>query len=186
MGMDSHINALRHYWATELINAGVDVRTVAGRFGHGGTTALRVYAAWLSGSDQRAAGTLAACMPPRPVAPTQRTAECSPHRVIAAELRERMATGTTAWRSAPCDCRTGGGAWRLRRHSSPGYGPLGSSRAVDERDPRSPSGRSVCASCGLGPTCAAFRAAARRATPRRTAGPERSEGGRSASARPLA
>ncbi|MEU8116038.1 tyrosine-type recombinase/integrase [Micromonospora sp. NPDC048947] len=43
--MDSHINALRHYWANELINAGVDARTVAGRFGHGGTTALRVYAA---------------------------------------------------------------------------------------------------------------------------------------------
>ena len=34
----------------------VDVRTVAGRLGHGGggTTTLRVYAAWVSEADQRA------------------------------------------------------------------------------------------------------------------------------------
>nr|WP_256092919.1 site-specific integrase [Micromonospora aurantiaca] len=42
LGIDSQIRALRHYSATELINAGVDVRTVAGRLGHGGggTTTL--------------------------------------------------------------------------------------------------------------------------------------------------
>jgi hypothetical protein len=36
--------------ATELISAGVDPRTVAGRLGHGsgGATTLRVYAAWVS------------------------------------------------------------------------------------------------------------------------------------------
>lgn len=43
LGIDSHLHALRHYSATELISAGVDVRTVAGRLGHGGggTTTLR-------------------------------------------------------------------------------------------------------------------------------------------------
>ncbi|WP_444948528.1 hypothetical protein [Micromonospora ureilytica] len=39
----------------------MDVRTVAGRLGHGGggATTLRVYAAWLAESDQRAAPVLA-------------------------------------------------------------------------------------------------------------------------------
>ncbi|MFG3418704.1 tyrosine-type recombinase/integrase [Micromonospora sp. NPDC048063] len=95
LGIDSHIHALRHYSAPELINAGVDVRTVAGRLGHGGggTTTLSVYAAWLSESDQQAAGTLAARMPPRPAVPTQRPVENSPYRVIAAELREQIEAG---------------------------------------------------------------------------------------------
>lgn len=57
LGIDSHLHALRHYTATELITAGVDLRTVAGRLGHGGggTTTLRVYAAWVSQSDRKAA-----------------------------------------------------------------------------------------------------------------------------------
>jgi site-specific recombinase XerD len=65
LGIKSHLHALRHYSATELIAAGVDVRTVAGRLGHGGggATTLRVYAAWLSEADQRAAGVLAGRMP---------------------------------------------------------------------------------------------------------------------------
>jgi integrase len=68
LGIEATLHALRHYSATELIAAGVDVRTVAGRLGHGGggATTLRVYAAWLSESDQRAANTLAGRMPPRP------------------------------------------------------------------------------------------------------------------------
>ena len=46
---------------TELIAAGVDVRTVAGRLGHGGggATTLRVYAAWLAAADKSATGLLA-------------------------------------------------------------------------------------------------------------------------------
>ena len=36
IGWDMHIHQLRHYSATELIAAGVDVRTFAGRLGHGG------------------------------------------------------------------------------------------------------------------------------------------------------
>ena len=54
------LHKLRHYSATELIAAGVNPRTVAGRLGHGGggTTTLRFYSAWVSESDQRAASTL--------------------------------------------------------------------------------------------------------------------------------
>jgi integrase len=62
LGIETTLHKLRHYSATELINAGVDLRTVAGRLGHGGggATTLRVYAAWLSEADQRAAATRAA------------------------------------------------------------------------------------------------------------------------------
>ena len=65
LGWDMHIHQLRHFSATELITAGVDVRTVAGRLGHsgGGTTTLRVYSAWVAEADQRAADSLAARLP---------------------------------------------------------------------------------------------------------------------------
>jgi hypothetical protein len=67
LGIETTLHKLRHYSATELISAGVDPRTVAGRLGHGGggATTLRVYAAWLSEADQRAAATLAGRMPAR-------------------------------------------------------------------------------------------------------------------------
>ena len=65
LGWDMHIHQLRHYAATELIAAGVDVRTVAGRLGHGGgdATTLRYYTAWVSEADQRAAGSIVGRMP---------------------------------------------------------------------------------------------------------------------------
>lgn len=65
LGIDTHLHALRHYSATELITAGVDPRTVAGRLGHGGggATTLRVYSAWVSEADQRAALSLVSRMP---------------------------------------------------------------------------------------------------------------------------
>lgn len=64
LGIDSHLHALRHYSATELIAAGVDLRTVAGRLGHGGggATTLRVYAAWKNDADRRAADILGSRM----------------------------------------------------------------------------------------------------------------------------
>ena len=67
-GIDTHIHALRHYSATELLTAGVDLRTVAGRLGHGGggATTLRVYAAWVAASDRKAAEILGSRMPKRP------------------------------------------------------------------------------------------------------------------------
>ncbi|MEQ7007657.1 tyrosine-type recombinase/integrase [Actinopolymorpha sp. B17G11] len=65
LGIETHFHALRHYSATELIAAGVDPRTVAGRLGHagGGSTTLRFYSAWRDESDQRAAEALAARAP---------------------------------------------------------------------------------------------------------------------------
>ncbi|GAB3446276.1 tyrosine-type recombinase/integrase [Actinophytocola sediminis] len=66
-GVKTHIHALRHYSATELLTAGVDLRTVAGRLGHGGggATTLRVYAAWVAASDRKAAEILGARLPKR-------------------------------------------------------------------------------------------------------------------------
>jgi DNA-binding transcriptional regulator YhcF (GntR family) len=69
LGIDSDLKNHRHYNATELILAGYNVRTTAGRLGHsgGGTTTLRVYTAWWAEADQRASGTTPTRMPPRPV-----------------------------------------------------------------------------------------------------------------------
>jgi integrase len=65
LGIKSSLHKLRHYNATELLAAGVDLRTVAGRLGHGGggTTTLKVYAAWVSEADKRAAGEIAKRLP---------------------------------------------------------------------------------------------------------------------------
>lgn len=41
LGWEMHIHQLKHYSATELIAAGVDIRTVAGRLGHGDGALLR-------------------------------------------------------------------------------------------------------------------------------------------------
>jgi site-specific recombinase XerD len=105
LGWDMNLHQLRHYSATELIAAGVDVRTVAGRLGHGGggSTTLRVYSAWVSEADQRAASTLAGRMPELPagvnggqvLVPTQRpvTDESAPYRRIADDIRGALRCG---------------------------------------------------------------------------------------------
>ncbi|MEU4603507.1 tyrosine-type recombinase/integrase [Kribbella sp. NPDC023972] len=102
LGIKTTLHKLRHYSATELIAAGVDIRTVAGRLGHGGggTTTLRAYTAWVSESDQRAAGSLASRMPIRPGAaptPTITLTELdptSPYERIAVDLRTKIMQGT--------------------------------------------------------------------------------------------
>lgn len=88
----TRLHSLRHYSATELIAAGVDIRTVAGRLGHGsgGATTLKVYAAWVDEAGRRAATTMAGLMP-QPIA-TPRPPR-GPYEVIAARLREQIATG---------------------------------------------------------------------------------------------
>jgi site-specific recombinase XerD/DNA-binding transcriptional regulator YhcF (GntR family) len=98
LGISTTIHKLRHYSATELISAGVDVRTVAGRLGHGGggTTTLKVYAAWVSESDQRAATSLFARLPARPDASADSTPQRdreSTYERVAAELRGQIASG---------------------------------------------------------------------------------------------
>ncbi|MGH3872564.1 MAG: tyrosine-type recombinase/integrase [Pseudonocardiaceae bacterium] len=99
-GIDTHLHNLRHYSATELIAAGVDVRTVAGRLGHsgGGTTTLRVYAAWIAEADQRAAAGLASRVPNRPAAQPAGMERVladprAPYERIAVELRSAILDG---------------------------------------------------------------------------------------------
>lgn len=50
------IHGLRHFVATELLTAGIDVRTVANRLGHARTsTTLDIYWAWVPARDREAA-----------------------------------------------------------------------------------------------------------------------------------
>ncbi len=106
LGWDMNLRQLRHYSATELISAGVDVRTVAGRLGHGGggTTTLKVYSAWRAEADQRAASTLGVRMPALPVEVDPAASlvavgastddhDASPYKRIAADLRGAIACG---------------------------------------------------------------------------------------------
>jgi integrase len=100
LGIRTSLHKLRHYSATELLAAGVDVRTVAGRLGHstGGTT-LAYYAAWVHEADQRACRILMHRLPfPTPplgvAAPTRPVRPSSPYQVIAAELRAAILDGT--------------------------------------------------------------------------------------------
>ena len=74
------------------IAAGVDIRTVAGRLGHGsgGATTLEVYAAWADEADRRAARTMAAIVPkPVPAPPRPR----GPYVTTAPALREQIRSG---------------------------------------------------------------------------------------------
>jgi integrase len=105
LGWDMNIQQLRHYSATELIAAGVDVRTVAGRLGHGGggTTTLKVYSAWVPEADERAATAIATRMPTPPTdlaahanqapAVTEDLQTQGPYQQIAADLRSAIRCG---------------------------------------------------------------------------------------------
>jgi len=67
-GVDTHLHALRHFAATQLIGSGQDVRTVAGRLGHrDASTTLRVYAHALPERDREAAAVLGQALAVPPV-----------------------------------------------------------------------------------------------------------------------
>jgi len=56
LGLPYHLHQLRHFTATQLIGAGVDVRTVSGRLGHADASiTLRVYSHALEVRDREAA-----------------------------------------------------------------------------------------------------------------------------------
>ncbi|MBE1467587.1 GntR family transcriptional regulator [Kibdelosporangium phytohabitans] len=101
LGIDTTLKSLRAYSATELIAAGVDIRTVAGRLGHGGggATTLRVYSGFVEEADQRAATAIPTRMPARPMAPPRSASERAkteprhPYERVAAALRSRILEG---------------------------------------------------------------------------------------------
>jgi integrase len=88
----TRLHALRHYSATELLTAGVNLRTVAGRLGHGSAaTTLRFYVAWVDKADRGAADTIANIVP-RPDAAKRE--QRNPYERVAAVIRNAIAAGT--------------------------------------------------------------------------------------------
>lgn len=118
LGVEKPLKNLRHFNATQLLAAGVDLSTVAARLGHadGGATTLRVYASWTQPADRAAAEQLAGDLDamrrkaeaakglasaPRPLARVARPVEevlpgAQPAKTyldVVAALREAIATG---------------------------------------------------------------------------------------------
>ena len=61
IGITSSLKELRHYSATQLLTAGTDLNTVAGRLGHAeGSTTLRFYAQFTRPADRNAAAVIPA------------------------------------------------------------------------------------------------------------------------------
>jgi integrase len=61
------LHDLRHWQATQLLDAGVPVPTVAARLGHAdGTTTMRIYAHRTTRGDERAAAAVGAALASRP------------------------------------------------------------------------------------------------------------------------
>jgi integrase len=88
----TRLHALRHYSATELLAAGVDLRTVSGRLGHSnGATTLKAYAAWVEAADHGAAEKMATIMPK--ARPTPKPRPRGPYESIAADLRGDIESG---------------------------------------------------------------------------------------------
>ncbi len=88
----TRLHSIRHYSAAELLAAGIDLRSVAGRLGHGSgsATTLKFYAAWVEKAVTAAAETLAQSIP-RPD-----FGERKPRHALeklAAELRAAIAAG---------------------------------------------------------------------------------------------
>lgn len=64
------LHDLRHFTATQLIGAGVDVRTVAGRLGHSDPSlTLRIYSHVIEERDRAAAAIIGQVLNPRTTSP---------------------------------------------------------------------------------------------------------------------
>lgn len=88
----TRLHSVRHYSATELLAAGVDLRTVAGRLGHGsgGGTTLRFYAAGVAEAHRRATDTISNLLPRKvPTSPAPR----NPYETVAAARRNDIESG---------------------------------------------------------------------------------------------
>ncbi|WP_415830427.1 tyrosine-type recombinase/integrase, partial [Kibdelosporangium persicum] len=97
LGIKTTLHKLRHYNATELILANVDLRTVAGRLGHFDcSTTLTTYTAWINEADQRASTQLVERLPLRlAVTPQHRRHAVPPSqpRSISSHIRPGTARG---------------------------------------------------------------------------------------------
>ena len=61
VGIASSLKETRHYSATQLLAAGIDLNTVAGRLGHAeGSTTFKLYAQFTGPAGQRAAAVIPA------------------------------------------------------------------------------------------------------------------------------
>ena len=65
VGVDTHLHALRHFAASQMVGGGHDVRTVAGRLGHrDASVTLRTYSHMLPERDRDAAAALGKALTP--------------------------------------------------------------------------------------------------------------------------
>lgn len=102
LGIRTTLHKLRHYNATELIRANVDLRTVAGRLGHRDcSTTLTTYSAFINEANQHASNQLLQRLPLR-LATTPHHHQAvpppppahSPYQQIAATLRDAITQRT--------------------------------------------------------------------------------------------
>ncbi|WP_051794967.1 tyrosine-type recombinase/integrase [Kibdelosporangium aridum] len=93
-GIKTTLHKLRHYNATELILANINLRTVAGRLGHlDCSTTLTTYTAWINEADQRASTQLVERLPLRlGIAPQHRRHAVPPPlpRSISAHIAQEL------------------------------------------------------------------------------------------------
>jgi integrase len=96
---------LRHFNATQLLAAGVDLRTTAGRLGHGdgGATTLKVYADWMPATDRKAVEQLSADLAAQRAV---QAAKCDVESTAAASTLPRLARPIAEILEPPIDGRT--------------------------------------------------------------------------------
>ncbi|WP_238164584.1 hypothetical protein [Kribbella pittospori] len=119
LGVDADLKNWRHYNATELIAAGIDLNIVAGRLGHGGggATTLKSYTAFQFERSQRAAEALIIRMPARPGA--KRDDDGTPAQVLQLPHADDTDLEHTAALQPTCEVRSPAGSPRQVAHCQP-------------------------------------------------------------------